>query len=154
MTPEDVVVGSDQVQVSGVDVIVTGSSATSVTREIQYVIVTNVDTVIKYTFGLYRDTTWKDFVSFDSTGVDAPAYLVTGYLSGGDFQRRKQIPYMNVYFNQTEDGFEEDINGDFVPTNQSSCKIQTQWDWTDSVDSNRWSPEFQAYRLNRLYFPS
>jgi hypothetical protein len=41
-------------------------------------------------------------VSYDNVGVDAPAYLLTGYLSGGDYQRNKQIVYMTAHFKKTE----------------------------------------------------
>lgn len=151
---EFVVVGTNVVQANAIDVVVQTDASTSTTREIQYVIVTNIDTVIKYTFGLHKDTNWFDFKSFDGTGVDAPAFLLTGYLSGGDFQRRKQTTYMTVYANKTEDGYTTDENGDFVASNQSSILVQTQWDWTNDANSNRFSIKSEAYRHNRMYIPT
>ena len=32
--------------------------------------------------------------------------------------------------------------------------MQAQWQWTNSINSNRWSRPQQAYRLNRYYFPT
>lgn len=42
--------------------------------------------------------------------VDAQAYMVTGYLSGGDFQRYKQVPYITVHSRRTETGFDAEYN--------------------------------------------
>ena len=38
--------------------------------------------------------------------------------------------------------------------NQSSCLVQAQWDWANSVNSGKWGKEFQAYKLLRPYIPS
>lgn len=81
---------------------------------------------------------------------DAAAYLVTGFMSGGDFQRYKQVPYLTVHLERTETGF----TSGYELLNQSSCKIQSMWEWSDSVNSNRWGREFEAYRLGRLWTPS
>jgi hypothetical protein len=151
---ESIVVGGVGVVASTVPVVATVNSVLSTTRQIQYVAVTNLDTVIKYTFSFYKDEDWLDWYTYDSTGVDAAAYLITGYLSGGDFQRQKGIQTLTVYANKTEDGFEVDVNGDFSPTKQSSIKVQSQWEWTNNVLSNRWGREFQAYRHRRLYIPT
>ena len=148
-----VTVGGDPVEANGDDVFINISSRTSATRSIQYVAVTNTDTVIKYTFSVYKDESWLDWFTNDSTGVDAEAFMITGYLSGGDFQRQKQILYITTYLRKTEDGFTADVNGDFVPTNQSSCLIQAQWNWANSANSNKWGKTFQAYRHRRVYWP-
>ncbi len=150
---DQVVVGGDPVQASAVNVVVPVTLSTSTTRDIQYICVTDTATVIKYKACLYKDNDWVDWVTVDGTGVDAAAHMVTGYLSGGDFQRQKQITHMTVYSRKTEDGYTTDVNGDFVPTNESSCLVQTQWDWTNSANSNRWGTQFQAYRHRRAYFP-
>ena len=31
--------------------------------------------------------------------------------------------------------------------------MQSQWNWTDSVNSGKWGTQFQAYRLRRPYIP-
>ena len=123
------------------------------TREIAYVTLTSVNPV-SYTFSLYRDGNFLDWVSEDGQGIDAHAYMITGWLSGGDFLRYKQVPYVQFHLTRTEDGFEEDATGNWFPTNESSCKVQAQWEWSNSPNSNRWGREFQAYRYRRLYMPS
>lgn len=121
-------------------------------RETMYVIALS-DQPITYTFGLYKNTTFSDW---DDLGIsaDAFAYLITGYLSGGDNQREKQVPYVTFYLSRTEDGFIEDGNGHLQPTNQSSCLVQAQWEWTNSAKSKRWGRVFQAYRYKRFYMPA
>jgi hypothetical protein len=78
--------------------------------------------------------------------------MITGYVSGGDYQRYKQVPYITFHLNRTEDGFELD-GEDIVPSNQSSCLVQAQWEWANSVNSGRWGRQFQAYRYKRHYIP-
>jgi hypothetical protein len=100
----------------------------------------------------YSDNTFVDWYSVDSVGVDSPAFLLTGYMGNGDFHRHKQIPYVHFHFLRTEDGF-IDTGDDFTPTNQSSCLVQAQWDWTNSTSYGKWGRTFQAYRYRRRYNP-
>lgn len=118
--------------------------------EIGYVVVTQILPTIQYTFGAYTDPDFIDWKSANGVGVDSPATLVTGTATGGDAMLYKQIPYLYVHMKRTEDGFV----GDFVPDNQSSCKIQSRWDWTNSANANKWGPEFEAYRYRRVYMPA
>ena len=144
----NVVVGLDEVvlttsiRVSGDDLF-----------EVGYIAVTQVSPSVNYRFCAYNDSTWTDWKAYDGVGVDAPALLVTGASSGGETMRYKQVPYLHVFLRRTEDGFELNGGGDFVPTNQSSCLIRSRWDWADSANSNKWGTQFQAYRYKRLYLP-
>ncbi len=123
------------------------------TRELAYVVLTG-NNPYKYSFARYRRASFKDWESVDGEGVDASAFLVTGYLSGGDFMRYKQAPYVQFYFTRTEDGFTDDGTGNLIPTNQSGCLVQAQWEWANSANSNRWGRTFQAYRYRRHYMPT
>lgn len=101
-----------------------------------------------YSFGYYYDDTFYDWGS-----VDTPAYIQTGYNNSGTNLLNKQVPFLNVFLERTEDGFTAS-GGDFIPKHQSSCLVQTMWDWSDSVNSGRWGPQFQAYRYKRQYYAS
>lgn len=57
---------------------------------------------IQYTFCNYSQPYHYDWVDTDGVGIDAPAYLLTGVLSGGDYQRNKQIVYQTTHFEATE----------------------------------------------------
>lgn len=101
-----------------------------------------------YTFAYYHDDTFYDWGI-----VDTPAYIQTGYNNSGTNLLNKQVPFLNVFLERTEDGFTAS-GGDFIPKHQSSCLVRTMWDWSDSVNSGRWGPQFQAYRYKRQYYTS
>jgi hypothetical protein len=119
-----------------------------------YLVVTATSPSISFSFGLYKNPSFRDWVSVNGVGVDARAYLLTGWMTGGDSQRYKQVPYAIFHFNKTENGFEEDEVGDWIPTRQSSCKVSAQWDWSNSAVSGQWGKQFQAYRFKRHFTPS
>jgi hypothetical protein len=123
-------------------------------RELLYLTLLDVSPTIKYTMSKYKDRDFIDWKTFDGVGVDSPAYLITGYDGGGDFQRNKQDPYITFNFRKTEDGFYEDEGGDIHPLHESSCKVTAQWEWANSPTSGRWGREFQAYRHKRAYIPA
>ena len=140
------------VTVLGADVTVTRSVARPTTSEIKYLVVTSTSPY-KYSIGFYKDDSFVDF-AYTGSGVDAAAYLVTGYTTLKESQREKANPYITFYFNKSEKGFETDEAGDLYPINPSSCIVQAQWEWTNSANSNRWGRPFQAYRHKRVYFPT
>lgn len=112
------------------------------------------DSNFSFTFAEYRDATFVDWISADGTGVDAPAFLLTGYLTGGDSQRNKASNYITVHLRRTESGFEDVGGGNLEPKTPSSCLVQSQWEWTNNAGAGKWSAPFQAYRLKRFYTPS
>lgn len=92
---------------------------------------------------------FKDFGLSESE----PAYMVTNPITLGDTIRRKDIPYIWTHFYRSEDGFEDDGSGDWVPTNQSGCLLSARWDFSDSANSGKWSTPKQVYRYNNDYLP-
>lgn len=153
VTEEDVVINGEQVQVSAEDVIASVTYQSNTTREIGYVALIDLSPNIEFTFSNYSNTDFYDWYSVDDTGVDAAAYLVTGYISGNDFQREKQINYLTAHFKRTETGFSL-IGGVITPDNQSSCMLQAQWNWHNSAAGNKWGTAYQIYRYRRHYIPS
>lgn len=105
--------------------------------------------VLQVTFSFYKDPTFTDWVSANGVGVDAPAYLLTGWTGAGDYQRQKQAPLLTVYCIKTETGFDSE----YELVNSSSVLVQGQWNWTNLAASNKWTSTFQAYRHNRLWAP-
>lgn len=110
-----------------------------------------------FTFGNYLDfefTDWRTYTTEETLPeLDAPAFLLTGYLTGGDTQRDKQANYLTVHLERTETGFELDSNAELQFSDPSSCLMQAQWEWTNSVNAGRWTAERQVYRYKRLYQP-
>jgi len=107
----------------------------------------------KFTVSKYKDTDFKDWKTSDGTGKYFTSYLITGYEYYGDVIKRKQAPYILFYFKKTENGYTQ-TGSDLTLNNESSCKVQAQWNWADSANSGRWGTEFQAYKLLRNYIPS
>jgi len=146
---ETVTVGSETVTVDSEDVTITTPAISPRTSTSKGIVISNISGSSNLSFG---NETNEDFLDWGEE--DAPAYMVTGYVSGGDYQRYKQVPHATFHFERTEDGFYEDVEGDLYPLHESSCKVQVQWDWANSVNSGRWGREFQAYRYRKLYSPS
>ncbi len=138
----------------GESVTVEVEASSPTTKETMYIAVTGISPTISFTFCSYQNSSFKDWTKVDGIGVDAPAYILTGWMAGQDYQRIKQVPYITFHFIKTEDGFELDQSGDYVPTNRSSCIVQAQWEWSNSIRSGRWSKPFQAYRFKRHYMVS
>ncbi|AJT60716.1 putative head closure protein [Citrobacter phage CVT22] len=131
-------------------VVVSEEAQISAISELLYVTsVPSVDGLFKFTFSYYYDTGFRDWRSHNNIGIDAKAFLITGWTGFGDFQRMKQIPYLTIYSIKTETGFDTQYN----PINPSSVLVQSQWSWSNSASSGKWSPQFQAYRHKRLWFP-
>lgn len=107
----------------------------------------------KYTGCTLNNTEFYDWPQLGEGGVDSPAFLDTGYWTGGESGQDKRINYLHTHFRQTEGGFTDDGAGGLIPIGESSCLVRAKWQWTDSPDANRWGPEFQAYRLPRMYVP-
>lgn len=148
-----VTVNGADVTVNGEIVSTTGQLVQSAPKEVAYICFTRYSPYISYSFGSYRDKDHYDWRGWNGVGADAKSYLLTGYMSGGDYLRNKQVPYLAMYFRKTEDGFTTDSNGDLFPSNPSSCYVQAQWDWADNINSGQWGRKFQAYRFKRAYIP-
>lgn len=154
---EDVVVDGDQVVSSGLDVVVSSDIRQGDTFKIKYLITkpSTLGATYKHTFSLYNDASFEDWATNNSgIGTDASAFLLTGYETGGDTQRQKQVKYITTHFMRTEQGFVDIGDGNLEAVNPSSCLIQSQWDFTDSAVSGKFGPEFQAYRLKRNFLPA
>lgn len=151
----DVYYGADLVMYGADEVFVESPVRSQGFREVMYLTLMNYDTdgTARFSFGAYRDPTFYDWANSTAYPMDAEAYLYTGYMSGGEFMLNKQAPYINFYFERTEDGFQT-VDGEVVPTNQSSCKVRAMWEWSDNINSGRWGQEFQAYRYTRHYIPA
>jgi len=147
---ESVVAGTDTVLVTAGDtVVVPDDVATSRTEQFSFLTIVGTS----FTLSKYNGSDFLDWKTKDSVGVNYSSYLYTGYELFGDIMKEKQIPYIFFYLQKTEDGFQAS-GTDLVFTNQSSCKVQAQWGWSNSAANGKWGNEFQAYRILRNYTPS
>lgn len=104
---------------------------------------------LNYTFGWYRDTSF-----YDLTDYDAPAVLLTGYLTGQAASLGKQVKALVTHLKRTETGFKDGGGGSIVFQNPSGCIVTPQWEWTNSANAGKWGQPMQMYRLQRPYYPT
>ena len=147
---EFVVVDNEPVVVDGEPVVVTMEGRLDTASKTKYLVL-KPNTNYTYTLGQYKDSTFYDWRSDDSIGVDAAGYMVTGYELFDDSQRKKYAPYITTHMNRTETGFTDDGVGNLTPLNPSGCLMQAQWDFANSAASGKWGSEIQIYRLTRSY---
>lgn len=121
---------------SGVYPKITAGVFNKLTEQPVYLTLKDVAGTTTFSFGNY---TTSDLYDWHSTGTDVSydAYIVTAITTGGDPRSRKEVPYLYLFFKQ---------NG----TN-SACYLTTQWAWTTSVDSKKWSVKREAYKYNSIY---
>lgn len=105
-----------------------------------------VSTNSEWTYSLFNNNNYKDWISKDSTGVDYTSFFDTGYLVEGDVMNKKQSPYIYVYSKRTETGYISDGSGGFTIQNDSSCFMQARWQFADNSNSSRFGRTQQIYR--------
>lgn len=153
-TDKTVVVGSSTVVV-GTDTVVASTrtieESTKGSAKYLTFVKNSGDANWSFTFSHYKEATFKDWVTEDGVGVDANASLLTGFLTAGTASRDKKTPYLITHCRLTEEGFTDDGLGNLTPIGPSSCKVQAQWEWTNSDSAGRWGPKFEAYRLPRYF---
>ena len=98
-------------------------------------------------FNSYWDEEFRDWRYYDGVGVDAEAYLLAGDTTLGDAAVKKQVPYVTMFFENTE----REVDNDEITT-PSSCIGRVQWDFTDQIHSGRWSRDMQLYRRQRYRY--
>lgn len=152
---QDVVVGGVQVQVNTVDVTQTTQVRSRGDSQTKYLTIKPNSTGSNYgfTFSQFRDTAFLDWISDDATGLDAPAFLITGQELFGDTQRKKQVPYFTAHFVRTETGF-TDTGAGLDLVGGSSCLVTARWDFADTTAGGKFGTQFEAYRISRFFLPA
>lgn len=134
---------------SGTDVVeITETIRTTGIQSIRYLVVEILAGVVYTTFSYYNNILFKDWQAVNTVGVDAKAFLLAGQQTAGDSAIAKQIPYLVMYFTRTEDG----VTAELIPEHQSGCLMRCQWDFADSIVSNKWSALVQTYRYRRAQY--
>ena len=150
------VLASADTVVASTDTVVTNVSNILGTQKLYKVLCLHPVTSNNYSvtfsdFANERDsaTKFRDWYSFNSVGAEKQAYFITGYNMGGNGPARaKTGQYLTVYMKRTETTFDANTN----PTNQSSCKMQCRWDFTDNSNPGKWADDVQVYRQLRPFF--
>lgn len=142
---EEVVVGAEQVFV-GTEIVIAGTATnTALSSTVSYLTAVLLNGNIHFRFSTYQNTSFEDW-AFIGTPTDAPAYIRTNALTGGDFSVNKQAPYLVMAFAETEKLI---VAGEVAQ--ESSCIGQTLWNFTHNARSGKWSREMQMYRKRKFY---
>lgn len=150
---DEVVVGTDPVVVGTDPVVVQVGFVTSSPISLKLItfVPNSGSTEYQITFSEFNNSNFTDWsIAGSGTGVDAPAFAVTGYEILGDPSKIKQASVV-TYMNFTGTGFEDD-GDDIVPTGDSSCFMRAEWDWATTAAANKYGSQQQVYRP-RLYIP-
>lgn len=158
IVPYDVVVAGDPViTVDDNEVVVSLSPDVPRNTVVKFLTMVPDSNVFKLTFanfedGLEQDKRFRDWWDMDLEGVSFDSYFITAFDLGNDQggDRKIQGLYLTAFFRRTETGVDSEGN----PINESSCRMQSRWDWTNSAIANKWGTEQQLYRHNRLFFPA
>ena len=144
----DVLVNTDSVKAVTDEIIIRDTVSSSTHKgSLKYLTAVKIGSTHKITFSHFWNSEFRDWASYDGVGIDAAARMLTGYATGGTAMAEKAIEYLHVYMKRTELGIDEDDN----IIDPSSCTLQVQWEWTNSVNSGRWGREIEVYRLPRIY---
>jgi len=108
---------------------------------------TDVDST-KATWSSLTNTDFLDWYTEDSTGVDAAAYLITGYDTAGVPNKNKEATYIWCYFNRTEENW---VDTSALYDYPSSCYMQARWSWSDGGQSGKFGTSQQVYRIRRPF---
>ena len=109
---------------------------------------TSVDLYCGFSFAYYNNEKFLDWEEMDNVGVDAKAFMLTGSQIAADSAIHKQIPYVVMHFERTENV----TDSDGIPSNQSSCLVRFYWDWSATTDSNKVTALQQAYKYRKALF--
>lgn len=146
--PTFVIAGTDSV-IAGVDtVVIDYPIQSSNVLNTRYLCLHYNGVTLSFAFGYYNNPRFKDWESVDTIGVDASGYFTTGDVTAGDSSVVKQTPYLILNFRRTE----TELDLTYLPINPSGCLVRVQWDYANSINSNKWSSNFQGYRFNKPYF--
>lgn len=104
-----------------------------------------------FTYSFFKDKDFIDWFISNERGTDACAFLITGHETMQDTQRHKRVTYLTVHLEKTETGFTG--SDPLTAINESSCTVESRWEWADRADSGRFGKSFQAYRLLRNFIP-
>ncbi len=116
---------------------------------IKYPVITVYADSYLLSFAEFNNLNFADWATTDGQGLPFTSFVETGYEILEDALRKKQAPWVQVYFKRTEEGYNL-VGDDYELTRPSSCMFQVKWDWSSSQISNKYSTKREAYRIIRM----
>ncbi len=99
------------------------------------------------TFSQFNNEDFLDWYINDSVGIDASAYLITGYELGEAAFMSKYASRVHCFFRRTETTFA--VGGGY--DTPSSCTMQARWEWADHSNSGKFDQSQEVYRFRRFF---
>jgi hypothetical protein len=135
------------------DVTLSMSSSGSNTLGLKYITFVANGADHDLTFSEFWNDEFLDWYTSDNTGLDAPAEIEPGWYTLSDVSRDKQIQFLVIHFQRTEQNWIA-VGDDYTFDNPSSALCRVKFDFTGTATGNRWTSEFQGYRLKNFTAPS
>lgn len=147
-TEEDIIASGDAVIVGSDVVVVERNTVSDGLQSSRYLAFERSEAgVLSFSFAYYKDLDYVDWPNA-SEGVDAKAYVITGQITGGVPGLAKQAPYLVIFMKRTERG----VLPDLTPQFPSGLLFRSQWDFSNTANSKKWSPLAQGYRYRMPLF--
>lgn len=127
---------------SGNQVVVTRDARDYTSSQLTFLV---RDTTGQLTFANFTDTNFLDWGS-----ADYDSYAEAGYDFLGDLTRKKNVIYVTIHMEVTEEGVTGDDTSGYEFIRPSSCLVSSFWDFKRTASDNAQ----QAYRLKKLPVPS
>lgn len=143
----DVLVDGELVQADGDDVFVNFDVSAAGSPGIILYTAVPTENGVQRVFSRFTNSDFVDWGEFDG-GTPYSSFIMTGWDVYGDLMREKQVQWLYVFFDKTEDGFDVDFN----PTGESGCLASVYFAWANNKEGKIWGPE-QAYDLREFYIP-
>lgn len=140
---DGVAVVDDSVVVLGDPVITQARLTTDSDQSLRYLVLLRDGNMVKFSFGFYKELTYKDWGLYDAAG-----YIITAHYTNNDSSVNKQLQCVTTHMRRTETGV---LLGELL--SPSGCFMSTCWNWSDNSTNGQWSREQQIYRIGRVYIP-
>lgn len=105
---------------------------------------------IGITFAEFNNTSFLDWKT-GSSGVDAFAYVETGWEHMGDATKVRGAPTITTHFVRTEDEVSVDGGGVATISGESSCLMTAYWDFANNTSVKN-SSQQQVYRPKKMVY--
>lgn len=139
----NVVVNTDEVIVNTDDVVADVDIPNASNQSFKLLTMTLSGGTYRMSWGEMNNESYMDW------GVDAAAYMLTGYNMGSTGPgRAKTIGHVQAFLKKCP----IDLDANSVPLKTASVTLETRWDFTDNGTPGKWSSPYETYRLLRPYF--
>lgn len=114
--------------------------------QLKYVAMKNIFNTSYIGVAEFKSVKFVDWYSDSLSGYPYDSYVTTGYELLEDAMRKKQIIYLTTHVRK--------IENDYPGANIGACLVEIKWDWSENVNSNKWSGAQECYVPVATAFPT